>query len=364
MASAVAVSMVVMLAQTEGLHSAQRATARIDAIKTALTIGAGTGCAAASLLALRRQWLNEHTHVRQEAADAIAEFDARERRITELYTPAAGQLASDSAPVRLAGLYALERLAQDHPDHRQTIMNVICAYLRMPFEVIRPHSANAAASWDQERVVRITAQGILTSHLFVGGVRGDDSSWPLEPSPQESKFWPGMELDLSGATLFDLDFTGRRVEDAAFDEARFVGRANFAYAEFIGHASFDNAHFEQGHGHFLSAWFGLTISFDGTDFGNEQAVFDGATFTGMVFFDEAVLAAGVSFEAARGLANFNPSWGSVRRWPRGWTERPLGADERMPLLAPRFSRWPEINLPPGSPTWTLIVPDSAGHPTS
>ncbi|MFB7507649.1 pentapeptide repeat-containing protein [Streptomyces broussonetiae] len=355
-ASAVAVSLTVMLAQTEGLHGALRATARIDAIKTALTVGAGTGGAAALLLALRRQWLSEHTHVRQEVADAISEFDARERRITELYTAAAGQLASDSAPVRLAGLYALERLAQDHPDHRQTIVNVICAYLRMPFSSPRPAELNAAESWEQERVVRITAQGILTSHLYVGGSRGDDASWPLNPSPQEPKFWPGMELDLSGAVLLDFEFTGRRVEMATFDEARFVGTANFAHAEFTGHASFDKAHFEQGRGHFLSAWFGLSVSFIGTGFGSEQAVFDGATFTGMVFFHEAVLPGGSSFEAVRGLADFNRSWGSVRQWPDGWTERPLEADEHMPLLEPRFSRWPETNLPPGSSTWTLIVP--------
>ncbi|MEV6409580.1 hypothetical protein AB0M58_42875 [Streptomyces bobili] len=82
----------------------------------------------------------------------------------------------------------------------------------------------------------------------------------------------------------------------------------------------------------------------------------------MVFFREAVLSGGVSFEAVRGLADFNRSWGSVRQWPGGWTERPLGADERMPLLAPRFSRWPEGNLPPGSSTWALIVSDIAGCP--
>ena len=41
--------------------------------------------------------------------------DATERRVTELYTKAADQLGSDKAPVRLAGLYALERLAQDNP---------------------------------------------------------------------------------------------------------------------------------------------------------------------------------------------------------------------------------------------------------
>jgi hypothetical protein len=59
--------------------------------------------------------------------------DATERRVTELYTKAADQLGSDKAPVRLAGLYALERLAQDSPGQRQTIVNVICAYLQMPY---------------------------------------------------------------------------------------------------------------------------------------------------------------------------------------------------------------------------------------
>ncbi|GGV97430.1 hypothetical protein GCM10015535_68790 [Streptomyces gelaticus] len=102
--------------------------------------------------------------------------------------------------------------------------------------------------------------------------------------------------------------------------------------QFTGHASFAKARFEQGHGHFPSAWFGLRVSVIGTDFGSEQAVFKGATFTDMAFFRDAVLSGGVSFEAARGLADFDRSWGSVRQWPDGWTERPLGADERMPLL--------------------------------
>ncbi|MDP9866447.1 hypothetical protein J2S55_005713 [Streptosporangium brasiliense] len=43
--------------------------------------------------------------------------------------------------MRLAGLYALERLAQDNPGHRQTIVNVICAYLRMPYTPPEPAPA-------------------------------------------------------------------------------------------------------------------------------------------------------------------------------------------------------------------------------
>ena len=78
------------------------------------------------MLAFRRQ----HHH---ETATVLSDLDATERRVTELYTKAVEQLGSDKARVRFGGLYALERLAQDNPAHRQTIVNVICSYLRMPF---------------------------------------------------------------------------------------------------------------------------------------------------------------------------------------------------------------------------------------
>jgi hypothetical protein len=77
--------------------------ARIEAIKTGLGIGAGTGGGFALLLAVRRQW-------HQEVTGASTEHDATERRVTELYTKAVEQLGSDKAPVRLGGMYALERL--------------------------------------------------------------------------------------------------------------------------------------------------------------------------------------------------------------------------------------------------------------
>src|SRR4051812_26009914 len=102
------------------------ASVQIDAIRTGLSAAVGTGGAFALLLAFRRQRSTEVS-----AVHTIT--DATERRVTELYTKAADQLGSDKAPVRLAGLYALERLAQDSPGQRQTIVNVICAYLQMPY---------------------------------------------------------------------------------------------------------------------------------------------------------------------------------------------------------------------------------------
>ena len=103
-----------------------QANARLDAIRTGLAAGAGAGAAVGLMLAFRRQ---HH----QEITTALSDHDATERRITDLYTKAVEQLGNDKAPVRLGGLYALERLAQNNSEQRQTIVNVICAYLRMPF---------------------------------------------------------------------------------------------------------------------------------------------------------------------------------------------------------------------------------------
>ncbi|WP_242911340.1 hypothetical protein [Actinomadura terrae] len=132
-----------LLHQTHGLSGTAEATARMDAIKTGLSVGAGTGGAVALLLAMRRQWLSERDQAhREQVADATQahaervasanEHDALERRITDLYVKAVDQLGSDRAAVRLGGLYALERLGQNHPGLRQTVVNVLCAYLRMP----------------------------------------------------------------------------------------------------------------------------------------------------------------------------------------------------------------------------------------
>ncbi|MGI5228167.1 hypothetical protein [Actinoallomurus sp. CA-142502] len=121
------------------------ASLRLEAIKDGLTVGAGTGGAAALLLAMRRQWLSERTqahaedlaHVTQAHAEEVARdtaYDATQRRVTEPYARAVEQLGHVNAPVRLGGLYSLERLAQDHQEHRQTVIDVVCAYLRMPFD--------------------------------------------------------------------------------------------------------------------------------------------------------------------------------------------------------------------------------------
>ncbi|GAA2669883.1 hypothetical protein GCM10010412_048560 [Nonomuraea recticatena] len=240
------------------------ASARNEILRTALAAGAGVGAAITLALAFRRQ---RHTEV---VADA-AKHDATERRVTELYTKAVEQLGHDKAAVRLGGLHALERLAQDTPVLRQTIVDVICAYLRMPFAPPREDSrgnriravqraarkdgqAPTAMGGDphEERQVRLTAQRILAAHLRyeLPPVR----RWWQRPAATNLRFWPGVRLDLTGATLLDFDFRNCRVSDARFGQATFSGDAGFDHATFSGHAWFGGAAFS-GH-----AWFGMRPS--------------------------------------------------------------------------------------------------------
>ena len=62
----------------EQATSADRTSAHLDAVRTGLAAGAGAGAAVGLMLAFRRQ---HH----QEIATALADLDATERRVTELY---------------------------------------------------------------------------------------------------------------------------------------------------------------------------------------------------------------------------------------------------------------------------------------
>ncbi len=336
-----------------------RANASLDAVRTGLAAGAGAGAAVGLMLAFRRQ---HH----QEIATVLTDLDATERRITELYTKAVEQLGNDKAPVRLGGLYALERLAQDNPAHRQTIVNVICAYLRMPFpsnlplteEAIREADLEAEGypgpfpdppfgsvtdreAWEQERQVRLTAQRILGEHL-----RDDRAKDQRSTDPPSTRLWPGIRLDLTGATLigFDLgngvvaeaDFRGATFTgDAFFDLVTFTGKAHFSGATFNGSTAFDGATFS-GNAFFDKvtftgpaafsratftpvAWFS-EATFTGDAFFDKvtftgPAAFSRATFTGVAWFSEATFTGNffVSFKRSRVL-----SPGEAHTWPPGW----------------------------------------------
>src|SRR5215470_7603726 len=89
---------------------------------------------------LDRTLAEQHEQLDRTLAEQRDELDRtlaeqRTRTLNERFATAAEQLGSDKpAAVRLAGVYAMTGLADDWQENRQTCVNVLCAYLRMPYE--------------------------------------------------------------------------------------------------------------------------------------------------------------------------------------------------------------------------------------
>ncbi|MFJ6088053.1 hypothetical protein ACIQI8_42515 [Streptomyces sp. NPDC092369] len=94
-----------------------------DLVKLSFGVVAGAGALVALVVAYRRQRVDEDGALREAT-----------RLHTERFTTAVTQLGDDSAAVRLGGVHALAGLADDAPTRglRQTSIDVLCAYLRLP----------------------------------------------------------------------------------------------------------------------------------------------------------------------------------------------------------------------------------------
>lgn len=85
---------------TKGLTGNELVAARFDALRIGLSIGVGSGGVIVLYLAWRRQRAMEDTLAHQERVAESTEDDARERRITDLYTKAGAPRGALSYPRR------------------------------------------------------------------------------------------------------------------------------------------------------------------------------------------------------------------------------------------------------------------------
>jgi hypothetical protein len=155
----------------------------------------------------------EAVGVNRETAAGVAnrvEADALAKR----YQEAATQLGHDKAAVRLAGVYAMARLADDWPEQRQSCVDVLCAYLRMPIH----HETTQAV--EGEKQVRIAILRLIGDHL--------QASRPIN--------WCDCDFDFSYAELPVIEWS----------EPTFRKRPDFSHAHFADLVSMDNPTFEQG----------------------------------------------------------------------------------------------------------------------
>ncbi|MEV0123775.1 pentapeptide repeat-containing protein [Streptomyces sp. NPDC050703] len=257
-------------------------TARLDAktlfdlVKLSFGVVAGAGALVALVVAYRRQRVDE----------AGAHRDAT-RLHTERFSQAVDRLGSDSPAVRLGGVHALAGLADDAPDDnlRQTCVDVLCAYLQLPFT---PDPGDAEPAHQDEhhrylalRKVRHTILGLIADHYR---------------RPQGThRSWQGCDLDLTGVTIdCDMDFSDAVFSGGAVNFSRAVfsgGAVSFTRAEFCGGAVyFGDAVFSGGSVHFSGAVFSMgTVHFGNAELSGGSVYFSGAVFSGgTVHFGDAV----------------------------------------------------------------------------
>lgn len=160
------------------------------------------------------------------------------------HSSALEKMHSDDSDVRVTGIRELERQADEFPDQRQQAVHVLCDYLRV------------MGRSEEHIEVRRIAQDALISHLRT--VPEDGQGDPGLP-----RFWPDMNVDLSGATLHDWDMSECRVHQAAFKDAQFDGGISFSGTRFDYRTTFYRARF------------------------SEKVAFDGAQFHGIVMFQYA-----------------------------------------------------------------------------
>ena len=257
--------------------------------------------------------------------------EQRTRALNERFATAAEQLGSDKPAVRLAGVYAMAGLADDwERESRQTCVDVLCAYLRMPYE---PDPGQGASdpqqlAFEAIREVRHTVIQVIAAHL----------------KADAAVSWRGLEFDFRGVIFDGGDFRGAEFASglAVFDAAKFTGgkvrfdgakfsgaKVYFSDAEFTGgKVYFSDAEFTGGTVSFRRAKFtGGTVSFYRARFSGGTAYFGGAEFSGCkIYFPDAMFYGGqVDFSSAEfsgGTVDFSDAgdWSFPPAFP--WTDTP------------------------------------------
>ncbi|RBY97456.1 hypothetical protein DQ237_00355 [Blastococcus sp. TF02-8] len=197
-----------------------------DLTRSTATLVALLGGLFAIVYAYRKQRFEEAAGRRADEENVRE----RDQALAERYQEAAAQLGHANAAVRLAGVHAMSRLADSWSDQRQTCVDVLCAYVRMP----SPPNGDAAGDEGgraAEHEVRHSVFQAIREHL--------------QPDIDPHSSWSALRFDFSGATLDDLDLTGAHFHsEPRFVGTHFRGACTLTDASFRHGANFTRARFE------------------------------------------------------------------------------------------------------------------------
>ncbi|WP_174529625.1 hypothetical protein [Micromonospora maritima] len=253
---------------------------------------------------------------RKQRVEEAASRRADSEHLSSRYQNAADQLGNDKAAVRLAGVYALARLADEWVEERQTCIDVLCAYYRM-------HSEDEEIPTG-EREVRETILSSIMTHLENSGT----DSWQgyafnLQRALFDSDIYllrglrEGTFFDVTGATFSDGTLIVSQPLDEDFgtfvaERALFKGSTKVEFSGWYreGVIDFGGAELNGGRFDFTRLRIdGADLNFQGALLSGASVYFSGAHFTdGDVRFDRAAFRAGsVDFnhaEFSKGVTSF------------------------------------------------------------
>jgi hypothetical protein len=320
----------------------------LEIIRLSFYAVAGMGGVVALTIAYRKQRLGEAAEAREDS-----------KLFTEQFAAAADQLSSDQVANRLAGVYAMASLADDWDHGRQKCINVLCAYIRMPYDPpVPPPEPSKEQTLEyklacQEQQVRQTIMDTIGEHLRVKPVAG--------------KSWHQCDFDFRRATLDSGELGGSVfLGNALFNGAHFLGTVRLHDVKFQKVAAFHEARFADGVIDFSGTKFlGKVTTFSGASFVGARAVFDGAEF-GSAFanfknvrFESGAVSFGVSeYGPAKftdGSAYFNGAIFSGAEVDfRGAVFGPGEVDLRS---VAKWSNPPKFDPFPGGAPKSLLLPE-------
>jgi uncharacterized protein YjbI with pentapeptide repeats len=271
------------------LGSSRDAANILEMMKVALAITAGVGGVVALVVSVRRQRLGELEHDFTAGANERDQTRLRHER----FQTAASMLGSDKAATRMAGAYSIAVLADDWLAQRQMCIDVLCAYLRLPLDVLgEPAEVN----------VRKTVLGLIRAHLTQDAPSG----------------WHGHVFDLHGAQFVAGSLDGIRAGGSRllFSGARFSSAGltmdhmvlDDGLLDFSG-VTFDGATLSLKSSHMS----GGILRFDDADFTNGSLKLDKLNLTGgTVSLQRALLEGTVSLEGAIIRTPVDDAVGNIR----------------------------------------------------
>ncbi|MFI9811125.1 pentapeptide repeat-containing protein [Saccharothrix variisporea] len=269
------------------------------------------GLAAGSVVALYALWLNDRRRRMDEKRHDLeierAEHD-RSRVADERFARSVELLGHETEQVRVGAMHALAGLARSRPEYTQTVLDVLCAYLRRPF---RPDtdpkgSDEYTAESERELEVRLTAQRLIADLL----------------PPDDQGGAELYDLNLTRAYLEYFDLSHRQVGELVVRAAWLARSNSFHHLVVHGGAWFTDSVSEgRLHAHDMVfcdvGWFSRIDCRDRVDFARTRffgrAKFAGARFGGPVSFE------GVEFADSVDRDGVEVAAGVDAVLPEGWT---------------------------------------------